>query len=321
LLDLSWMADSRAKARRFVLRPSIGRDLLETRDPPIRLAWICGANPVTQALNSDLVRQALAHTEYMVVSDIYLTDTARYAHLFLPTTTFLEEEDLVVTDWWHSYFGYVRPVISPCGEAKSDLAIFQGLAARLGFGAEMAGSPGEWISRLIAPMQGYGITLDRLRAAGWVRHPLAQDVPFVDRKFYTRSQKFDFLTTWGEAFQPAPDYPLYLITGKMNTRLNSQVLDRERDLLPQAWVHPHVLVETGLSEGEEALVESPYGSMRVRVHGDAQQRRDTIFTGQGTWLAAGGTPNQLTGNVISHHGQLGAYNHLSVRLAQLPRSS
>ncbi len=316
LIDLSWMADKQAKARRFMLRPSIGRELLETQEPPVRLAWVCGANPVTQALNSDLVRQALARLEHVVVSDIYLTDTAQYAHLFLPTTTFVEEEDLVATDWWHAYFGYVRPVISPCGEAKSDLSIFQGLAARLGFGAEMAGSPGEWISRLIAPMQGYGVTLDRLRAEGWVRHPQAQDVPFADRKFYTGSQKFEFLTAWGEGFRPTSDYPLYLITGKTNTRLNSQVLDRERDLLPQAWVHPLVLAEVGLSTGETALVESPHGRMQVRVHADAQQRRDTIFASQGTWLSAGGTPNQLTGNVISHYGQLGAYNHVSVRLAR-----
>jgi anaerobic selenocysteine-containing dehydrogenase len=316
LIDLSWVADHRAQARRSVLRPRIGHDLLETRDPPVRLAWICGANPVTQALNSDLVRQALAQTEHVVVSDIYLTDTAQYAHLFLPTTTFMEEEDLVVTDWWHSYFGYVRPAIPPCGEAKSDLAIFQGLAARLGFDAEMAGSPGEWISRLIAPMQDHGITLDRLRAEGWARHPLAQDVPFADGIFYTHSRKFEFLTAWGDDFRPTVDYPLYLLTGKTNTRLNSQVLDRDRDTLPPVWAHPQVLAEAGLSAGAEALVESPYGRMRVRVHADVQQRPDTLFTSQGTWLSAGGTPNQLTGNVISHHGRLGAYNHVSVRLTQ-----
>jgi anaerobic selenocysteine-containing dehydrogenase len=320
LIDQSWMADDQAKTRRLVLRPSIGRDLLEAQDPPVRLAWVCGANPVTQALNSDLVRQALGRIEHVVVSDIYLTDTAQYAHLFLPTTTFVEEEDLLVTDWWHAYFSYVRPVVLPCGEAKSDLAIFQGLAARLGFGAEMAGSASEWLRRLIAPMQGYGITLDRLRTEGWVRHPVAQEVPFADRKFYTPSQKFEFLTAWGEDFRPTVDYPLYLITGKTNTRLNSQVLDRDRDQLPHVWAHPRVLAEAGLAPGEETLIESPYGSMRVRIQVDAQQRHDTLFTSQGTWLGAGGTPNQLTGNVISHHGKLGAYNHVSVRLAQPPRS-
>jgi anaerobic selenocysteine-containing dehydrogenase len=317
LLDLSWLAEEQAGAKRFVLRPRIGQDLLEARDPPLRLAWVCGANPVTQALHSDMVRRALAGLAYCVVSDVSLTDTAQYAHLFLPTTTFLEEEDLVVTEWWHSYFGYVRPAVPPRGEARSDLAIFQGLAARLGFGDEMSGSPGEWISRLIAPMHDYGITLEHLQAEGWVHHPLAEDVPFADRQFFTRSKKFEFLTEWGEAFQPTTDYPLYLITGKTNTRLNSQVLDKERDRLPRVWVHPQVLSEVGLSEGEAGLVESPYGSMRVSVHADPEQRRDTLFTEQGTWLSAGGTPNQLTGNVISHYGKLGAYNHVSVRLTQL----
>jgi anaerobic selenocysteine-containing dehydrogenase len=145
-------------------------------------------------------------------------------------------------------------------------------------------------------------------------------VPFADWKFYTPSQKFEFLTAWGEDFRPTVDYPLYLITGKTNTRLNSQVLDRDRDQLPQVWAHPQVLAEVGLTPGDQALVESPYGSMRVRIQIDAQQRHDTLFTNQGTWLGAGGTPNQLTGNVISHHGKLGAYNHVSVRLAQPPQS-
>jgi len=314
LIDQSWLADHRAAVKRFVLRPTIGRDLLETSDPPIRLAWICGANPVTQALNSDLVREALARTECCVVSDIYLTDTAQYAHLFLPTTTFLEEEDLVVTDWWNTYFSYVRPTIPPCGEARSDLAIFQSLADRLGFGAEMVGSAGEWIARLIAPMQGYGITLERLRAEGWVQHPLAVDVPFADREFATRSGKFEFLRHWDESFQPSEGYPLYLITAKTNTRLNSQILDKDRGLLPSARVHPQILAAAGLSEGEEAVVESIYGSMHVRVRADGQQRRDTIFTDQGAWLSPGGTPNQLTGNLLSEQGRLGAYNQVSVRL-------
>ena len=134
------------------------------------------------------------------------------------------------------------------------------------------------------------------------------------------SQKFEFLRAWGEDFRPTVDYPLYLISGKTSTRLNSQVIDGERDRLPLVWAHPEVLAAAGLSAGEEALVESPYGHMRVRVHADAQQRRDTLFTTQGNWLAAGGTPNQLTGNVISHDGQLGAYNQVSVRLVQSQRT-
>ena len=148
---------------------------------------------------------------------------------------------------------------------------------------------------------------------------LAQDVPFADRQFYTASGKFEFLSAWGEDFQPLTDYPLYLITGKTNTRLNSQVLDRDRDQLPQAWAHPQALAAAGLAPGQEALVESPYGSMRVRIQVDALQRRDTLFLQQGTWLGSGGTANQLTGNVISERGALGAYNQVSVRLAPVPQ--
>jgi anaerobic selenocysteine-containing dehydrogenase len=98
------------------------------------------------------------------------------------------------------------------------------------------------------------------------------------------------------------------------------VFDGDRQQLPRVWAHPHILAAAGLASGDEAVVESPYGSIRVRLEADPRQRQDTLFTNQGTWLGPGGTPNQLTGTVISHHGQLGAYNQVSVRLTRPPQA-
>ena len=151
----------------------------------------------------------------------------------------------------------------------------------------MAGSPGEWISRLIAPMQGYGITLDRLRAeAGCVTRRRMCRLRIGN--FIRPHRNSSFSRHGGRTSDRQSTILLYLITGKTNTRLNSQVLDRDRDQLPQVWAHPQVLAEAGLAPGEEALVESPYGSMRVRIQVDAQQRHDT-FHQPGDMARAGGT--------------------------------
>jgi anaerobic selenocysteine-containing dehydrogenase len=74
----------------------------------------------------------------VICLDQFMTDTAETAHLFLPITTFLEEEDLVPA-YGHHWMQLMQPVAPPLGEARSDLAILQALADRLGFGAGMAG--------------------------------------------------------------------------------------------------------------------------------------------------------------------------------------
>ena len=96
-----------------------------------------------------------------MVVDQVLTDTTDYAHVFLPTTTFLEEEDMLVS-WGHNIIGGVNRVIEPVGEARSDLSIFQQLADRLGIGPEMAGAPRDWLSRIFTPLTRRGVSIEQV---------------------------------------------------------------------------------------------------------------------------------------------------------------
>ena len=95
------------------------------------MMMVNGGNPVNQSPNSQRVAKAFLELEFVVVVDTVLTDTADYAHVFLPTTTFLEEEDMLVS-WGHNIIGGVNPVIDPVGESRSDLWIYQQLAEPAG---------------------------------------------------------------------------------------------------------------------------------------------------------------------------------------------
>jgi anaerobic selenocysteine-containing dehydrogenase len=152
LFDKTVEASDRAKFHRTIPEPLLGRGLLEASDPPVRMMFVNGGNPVNQSPNSNLVAKALAQLDFVVVVDSFLTDTTDYAHIFLPTTTFLEEEDALVS-WGHNILGGVNPAIDPVGESRSDLWIVQQLADRLGIGAEMAGTPREWLRRIMSPME------------------------------------------------------------------------------------------------------------------------------------------------------------------------
>src|SRR5262249_20295020 len=103
---------------------------LAMRDPPIRAVWVTAGNPVVMLPESATVAEALGSRELLVVVDSFMTDTARLAHLVLPTTTLLEADDLLGA-YGHHWLGVARPVVPPPPGVRSDLEILQGLASRV----------------------------------------------------------------------------------------------------------------------------------------------------------------------------------------------
>ena len=87
---------------------------------------------------SDTVAEAIRTRELSVVVDPFLTDTGRLATVVLPTTTLLEDDDLLGA-YGHHYLGESRPVVPPPAGVKTDLEILQALAARVGLAEVMAG--------------------------------------------------------------------------------------------------------------------------------------------------------------------------------------
>jgi len=112
LFDLKVLAPVAARYRREIPEPVLGQGILDAADPSIRMIWINGSNPVVSCPNSYKVIRALKSLDFIVVVDHFMTDTADLAHIFLPTTTFLEEEDIVVS-WGHNWIGPVNEVIEP----------------------------------------------------------------------------------------------------------------------------------------------------------------------------------------------------------------
>jgi anaerobic selenocysteine-containing dehydrogenase len=306
--DLSMLDGAPQSQGRHVLLPRLGDDILAAGDPPLKMGWIAGANPAATVPNTSRVTEGLRSLEYLVVVEQFMTATAELADLVLPCTTYLETDDLV-TSYGHSWLGLARSVVPPQGEARPDGAILQELARRLGFGAALAGSPEEWMRRLLGPLAPHGVTLESLRH-GPQRNPLLPTVPFADRRFRTPSGRFEFL---GEFSLPVPPSEgLHLMATKTLRMVNSQILPEDLPEVPTVAVHPATAARLGLADGQRVRVVSSVGEVEARLAADVAVRLDVALFNPALWKGDLSGVNQLRETRLTDLGESAAMHATGV---------
>ncbi|MEI7969907.1 MAG: molybdopterin-dependent oxidoreductase [Betaproteobacteria bacterium] len=165
--------------------------------PAIRSLFVYNANPMVVAPEQDAIRRGLGREDlFTVVSEQFMTDTARYADIVLPATTQAEQFDLMFS-WGHLYFTVNNPWIDPIGEAVPNTELFRRLARTMGFDdpqfsytdEELAERAYDWSAPVLQ-----GITLERLKREGWARLNLPapdQYAPHAAGGFPTPSGKVE----------------------------------------------------------------------------------------------------------------------------------
>ncbi|PYM78057.1 MAG: hypothetical protein DME13_29715, partial [Candidatus Rokuibacteriota bacterium] len=290
--------------------------LQTTTGPGITTAFFMGTNLVNQMPDTLGMQRELAKLEFRVCVDQFLTDTAECADVFLPSTTMLEEEDFLPS-YGHVWMQLMQPVIAPQGESRSDLVILQGLADRLGFGPDMAGSPAHWIDQVTSTFR--GVSHASLKAAGGRLWPEGTPrVPWAGGKFKTPTGRFVFPATFDDdPVLPSPEFPLHLIALASDKAINSQIPEeRQQGTLLTAHVHPSVAQAQALGHGDVASLVSPRGVLRVRLECDDALRTDSVFVPKGEWAKHERGLNVLTEPRFTA-GTGTAYNQNFVRLERV----
>lgn len=201
-------------------------------DPPIKSLFVYNSNPVSQAPSqAKIVAGLLREDLFTVVSELFVTDTARYADILLPATMQAEQYDLMVT-WGHLYMMINEPAIPRPGECVPNVELFRRLAKTMGFtdaywdmtDDEMLQAFYDWDSPQLK-----GITLAQIKEDGYRRLNVGDPdkrVPHAQGNFKTPSGKCEFkasaaengnfvVPVWrsmyeamqpGEPVDPVPDY-------------------------------------------------------------------------------------------------------------------
>jgi len=325
-----------AKELRTFPWPALGRYILEADKPPVRSIVVTRSNPVTQLPDTNKVLQAFRTIDFKVVIDFFLNDTAAEADLFLPCTTFMEEEDVVVSSW-NNYISYMPKVVEPLGESKSDQDIFTMLARKMGLWEFGFHTSREWLEKALSKPARKGVDLNRLKE-GPVRNPGAPRVAWAQRKFETPSGRYELYSQRAVemGLEPLPvyvppqmlshekgEYPLYLLTPHSKKTIHSQFwnLLPQEDLgeLPGVEMHIETAVESGLTPGDRVWVESPRGRIKgiLKVVDDIRSGVVRIY--QGRWISQKGGVNFLTSDAVSDVGSGSCYYDCRCRVYRCSR--
>ncbi|MEZ5966979.1 MAG: molybdopterin-dependent oxidoreductase [Planctomycetota bacterium] len=300
-------------AVRRVREPLLGEDVLAAKDPPIRAMWVTAGNPVSMLPASARVAEAIDRTEFVVVVDSFLTDTARRADLVLPCPTLLEDDDLVGA-YGHHWLSEVRPVVPPPPGVPQEADLFAALARRVGLERAFADDIEAWKRRLLAPVAAGGASLDDLRRHGAVRNPDAPNVLFAEGRVATADGRVQLIGELPKRFRLPTGYPLWLFSNSTEKSQASQWAGK--GLGDSTWVRVHPDAAPGARAGDLVWVESPHGRLRARLEFDEMQRRDVAIVPKGGHFDRGHSANALIEAVPTDLGLGAAYLDCGVRLVR-----
>jgi anaerobic selenocysteine-containing dehydrogenase len=304
--DRNWIrADE--PATRIVNMNQLGRALTEYTDPPIAALFVYNSNAAVTSPDQRRILKGLERDDlFTVVFDQVMTDTAHYADVLLPATTFLEGYDLA-RGYGPISLRLGRPVVEPVGESLSNAEVFGELMTRLHLGddSDPKGELEEMLDVLTKLPPSIG---DELRESGSATPPHGgKPIQFVDVFPRTPDRKVDlFPDALDQAapmglygYQPDPrsaDYPLALISPASERTISSTLAELPRPEV-RLLMHPDDAGSRGVKDGDAVRIFNALGDVKCNVQVGTWIRRGTVSLPKGLWRRH--TANGLTANALA----------------------
>ncbi len=255
----------------------------------LRTLYVIGENPAQSEADVGHARKLLQGLDFLVVQDIFLTRTAGYADVVLPSTASWCETEGTVTNS-ERRVQRVRKALDPPGEARDDTWILAALARRLGF--DWGEPTGEQVwdeLRSLSPMH-RGMRYDRLDAMGGIQWPCPDEAhpgsPFLHDRLWATPRggppaPFSVVEHSPPHEALDDEYPIRLTTGRRLESFNTGAQSgRYRSPLHRGEsldLSPEDAARLGLADGETARVVSRRGAVEAPVRVDPALRAGLAF--------------------------------------------
>jgi anaerobic selenocysteine-containing dehydrogenase len=324
----TWIRDQEP-ATRAINMNQVGRALLDGA-APVKLLFVYNCNPAVTLPDQRRVLDGLGREDlFTIVHDQVLTDTALYADVVLPATTFLEHYDLVRA-YGPMTLQLTRPVIDQVGESRPNVEVFAELIRRLDLAREDDPASDldamfEVLNHLPAP---HG---DELRADARATAPHGgRPVQFVDVMPQTPDGKVHLfpealdreapLGLYGFQPDPATDrYPLALISPASERTVSSTLGELPRPAVVLE-LHPDDAAARDIQSNEVVRMFNDLGEVRLPVHVTRAVRQGTVSMPKGVWrrhIRNGFTSNALVPDTLTDLGGGACFNDARVQIEKM----
>ncbi len=289
----------------------------------VKALYVMGENPLLSDPHLHHVEEALKKLELLVVQDIFLTETARQAHIVLPGASFAEKDGtFTATD---RRVQRVRRAIEPLGEAKPDGQIICEVAERMGGQGFQYASPGEVfdeMARLTPIYQGINYAkIDREGVPWPCRTAEDRGTPYLHKDQFSKGKGSFFPIPYrGPAESPDEEFPFWLTTGRMGFHYHTRTMTGvSPSLVKEARegyveMNPSDAGRLGVEEGERVKVISRRGEIQVAARLSLTVGRDLLFIPFHFWESAA---NVLTNAALDPIAKIPEYKVCAVRVEKL----
>jgi formate dehydrogenase major subunit len=269
----------------------------------IHAMLIDGENTLITDPDRKHCEHALRALDHLVVIDLFMTETAKVAHIVLPATAWGETDGIQANT--ERRVQRLRKAVTPAGESKPDWWIVSEIAKRLGIPGFEYQSAKDVFNELCGLASNYaGLDWDRVSNGEQLNWPVPTKdhpgTPILHQGTFKNGRGlFKVIGYRDPAEVIDDDYPIWLTTGRRlqsyHTRSQTGRSAGIDYLLPEEAleVHPDDIVRLGLTDGGHAIISSRRGSLSIRVKGNDRSPRGTVFAS----FAFDTTPiNLLTGS-------------------------
>jgi len=297
----------------------------------LKALFVLGENPMVSDPDLNHVRAALERCEFLVVQDIFPTETAQLADVVLPGTTFVEKDGTFTgTD---RRIQQIRQAVEPLGDSRADWAIIRDLASKMNgwhqdapYGGWAYTSPADIMVEIAAltPIYG-GASYERLEQEGFLQWPVPTadhpGTPFLHKGRFSRGLgHFSPVEFKEPAEAPDDEYPLILTTGRIMFHYHTGSMTRRSPKLdqevPEGYVEisPEDADRLGLGKSERVRVVSRRGEIETKAWITRRVPPGTVFI---PFHFSEAAANMLTNPALDPVAKIPEYKVAAVRVEKV----
>jgi formate dehydrogenase major subunit len=293
-----------------------------SEESPIRGLYVMGENPVISDPNISHAEHWVRGLEFLAVQDLFLTETARWADVVLPGSSFAEKQGTFVNTDRHIQL--TDAALDPPGEARRDLDILIELSNRLGLKTGWQ-SPADTMREIAAVTPNWrGVSYEMLGKRRSIQYPVftpdSEGTAFLfEDSFPTPDGRALFVPVefLPPDELPSTEYPLYLNTGRQMYHWHTGTMTRRsegldsREPVPVVEISLSDAVALGVTEGETVRVTSRRGAILIAVRISERQAAGQVFIPMHFREAAA---NLLTNPALDPYAKIASFKVGAVRI-------